>query len=250
MGKLSASMWSSCPLHNCELVMIFCYIPLHSPGSAKLISVDIKHSMRSRETICISADKSLCLMKASSYRKSCDSQEILLWLMPLRYFFIFFLRQHWREKYNWLSDMFIYSRNILQLCPLSGHTEIFFQPVYWQSKSHTSDAESQIGNKVLFHFYPLKSVFSESFLLSQVTEIKSVPGAISFHLLGKNVLGSRMWSARCSMASSVISEPAPALVWGKLFATGRACTCGRACSCCSCMDVRSTLEKWLFRLYL
>lgn len=82
----------------CELVLILCYIPLHSPGSVKLISVNIKHPKRSREITCTSADKSLCLMEASSYRKSCDSQAKLLWLMPLKYFFIFPLRQNWRGK--------------------------------------------------------------------------------------------------------------------------------------------------------
>lgn len=164
-----------------ELVMIFCCIPLHSPRSAKLISVSIKHPKRSREIICISADKSLCLMEASSYRKSCDSQAKLLWLMPLSYFFIFFLRLHWREKNNCLSAIFIYSRNILQVCPLSAHAELFCRPVYWQSKSHTNSTESQIWNNVLLHFYPLKSTFSESFLLSEVTEIKNIPVAVSFH---------------------------------------------------------------------
>lgn len=99
----------------CELVVIVCCVPLHSPGSAKLISVNIKYPKRSREITCTSADKSLCLMEASSYRKSCDSQVKLLWLMPLRYFFIFCLRQNWREK-EILSGRFIYSWNILQLC--------------------------------------------------------------------------------------------------------------------------------------
>lgn len=196
----------------CEPVMILCYIPFHSPGSAKLISVNIKNPKRSREITYISADKSLCLMEASSYRKSCDSQAKLLWLKPFRYFFIFFLRQNLIEKKKKKPFRYVYLlMEYFQLRKLSAHAELFCQPILfinsWSVTLITLSQKFEIG--FLFHFYPLKSMFSENFLLSQVTEIKSIPVVISFHFWRENVLGNRMVSAR-----SVIPEPAPALIQG------------------------------------